>query len=146
MAKEQYQKRFLRTNKYQKKIIALVFFPAVIIIVFMWIVMTVFYREMVGVILFQSSSEAITTINHWGVIVFLGLVIVLAGVLFLSFSISLQLVGAFERIIRELDDVIAGKTNKPLKARPKDELANELLKRINVFIANLPRPRTKLKR
>lgn len=132
-----HRKRFFRTNKYQKKIVAVAFLPIVFVIVFMWIVTTVFYKEMVGVILYQSSADAIRLINQWGLVVFLGFMVVLFLVIFFSMSVSLNLVGAFERIIKELDDVVSGKSNKPLMARPKDELANELLKRINVLINRL---------
>ena len=134
MVQKHYRKLFFRANKYQKKIIALAFLPAVIIIVFMWIAMEIFYRELVGVIVYQSSADAINIVNHWSGIIFAGFFIVLIGITLWAFSASLNMVGAFERLIRELDDVISGSSNKPLKARPKDELANGLLKRINVLI------------
>ena len=131
---QQYRKRFFRANQYQKRIIALAFIPVIIIIVFTWIIMEVFYRAMIGVILYQSSAEAVRMINQWSGIIFVGFLAVLIGTIFWSFSVSLNLVGAFERIIRELDELIDNKSNKTLKARPKDDLANELLKRINVLI------------
>jgi hypothetical protein len=134
MAQSNYRKRFFRANKYQKKIIILAFLPVITIIVLMWLFLSVFYQEMVGVILYQSSTQAVKTINHWGAIIGVGFMALLIGVLYWSFSLSLHLVGAFERIIKELDEVIGGRSSKPLSARPKDELANELLKRINVLI------------
>jgi len=53
---------------------------------------------------------------------------------------SSDLVGAFERITRELDEVIEGKEKKIIRARIPDELANELLKRINILIQRIPDP------
>ena len=94
---------------------------------------------MVGVILHKSSSDAIRIINQWRIVIFFGLWAVCLLIILWSFSVSLNLVGAFERIINELDDVISGKSNKPIHARPTDDLANELLKRINVLIEHFRR-------
>ncbi len=134
MDQQQPRKQFFRTNRFQRRIIALTFAPLLAIIVFMWVIMDVFYKEMVNVILYQSSADAMRTINHWGGYLLLGFLTILIGTIFWAFSVSLNLVGAFERIIRELDEMIEGESYKTLRARPKDELANELLKRINVLI------------
>ena len=45
-----------------------------------------------------------------------------------------NLLGPVSRIINELDMVIDGSRKKTITARPADELANELLKRINVLV------------
>ena len=42
--------------------------------------------------------------------------------------------GAYERIIRELDDILAGKGKGPLKARRGDVIFEALLKRINALL------------
>ena len=67
-------------------------------------------------------------------------------ILLLSFLISKNLVGAFDRILKELDEVIDGKDRNKIGVRVRDDLANELLSRVNVLIKNLPKPRTKLER
>jgi hypothetical protein len=50
------------------------------------------------------------------------------------FKASHSLVGSFGRIHRELDEIIEGKSKKLITARPGDELAEDLLKRVNVLI------------
>ena len=56
--------------------------------------------------------------------------------LIVSFIISHNMLGAFERIFFELDEIIAGRSQKTINCRPNDELINNLLKRVNVLVAN----------
>ena len=51
-----------------------------------------------------------------------------------AYVISLHMVGAFGRIIYELDEIIAGRSQKIITTRSKDELAKDLSKRINVLL------------
>jgi hypothetical protein len=51
-----------------------------------------------------------------------------------AYVVSLNMVGAFGRIICELDEIIAGRSQKSINSRPEDGLMNDLLKRINVLI------------
>ncbi len=53
---------------------------------------------------------------------------------------SNDVVGPLDRIIRELDEVIDGGARQPITVRQRDELAHELLKRVNVLVKNLPGP------
>ena len=53
---------------------------------------------------------------------------------FWTLHISSRYLGAYERIIKELDGVLAGQGKGPLKARCGDVMFEELLKRINVLI------------
>jgi hypothetical protein len=49
--------------------------------------------------------------------------------------VTLQdLIGPFDRINRELDDIIAGRSKKTIGVRPRDQIAKTLLKRVNVLI------------
>lgn len=66
-------------------------------------------------------------------------------ILYQTFAISLNLVGSFERILHELDETIKGEIRRHIKVRDHDGLANELLKRVNVLIDNLPLPKAPLK-
>lgn len=55
-------------------------------------------------------------------------------VVFWAFRLSSRYFGSYERIIKELDDVLAQKKKEPLKTRRGDVIFEELLKRINVLI------------
>jgi hypothetical protein len=50
-----------------------------------------------------------------------------------AFIISHNMVGAFGRITRELDEIIAGRSQRVISSRPNDTLTKDLLKRINVL-------------
>jgi|GEM_PF-1715547 len=52
----------------------------------------------------------------------------------LVLAVSQDVVGPFDRINRELDDIIAGRSKRTIVVRPRDKLAQELLKRVNVLI------------
>jgi hypothetical protein len=45
-----------------------------------------------------------------------------------------NMVGSFDRILREMDHVIDGNEKKPLTSRKDDELTQRLLRRINVLV------------
>jgi len=55
-------------------------------------------------------------------------------VVFWTFRVSGRYFGAYERIIKELDEILAGRKEEPLHAREKDVMFEELIKRINVLI------------
>lgn len=51
-----------------------------------------------------------------------------------AYIVSHNMIGAYGRILRELDEIIAGRSTKTISSRPNDTLTKELLKRINVLI------------
>ena len=55
-------------------------------------------------------------------------------VIYWSLYITHKLVGPYERVLKELDEVIEGKKHSPIIARKGDELFQEILKRINALI------------
>ena len=62
---------------------------------------------------------------------------VLLFIVFWTYHTSNKLVGPYERILRELDEVVAGTRKTPIGTRKGDALFEELLKRINVLIEKL---------
>ena len=61
-----------------------------------------------------------------------------------AFYASNKVLGAYDRLLRELDDIILGKKSGPLKVREGDELFDELLQRMNIFLETRPEEREKL--
>lgn len=55
-------------------------------------------------------------------------------VVYWAYKISNKILGPYSRILRELDEMVEGKRNKPLRVRDGDEMFGELLKRINTII------------
>ena len=136
---------FFNINKYQKRILLVTFLPILIVCTLLAAFITIFFKEVLNVILYQTSAPAIQLVNKWGIIVFMTLWIFLVGVFFWACLLTRTIVGAFERIMHEMDDVIDGKKREHIHARSHDQLAHELLKRINVFIDHLPPGKLKSK-
>ena len=53
---------------------------------------------------------------------------------FWTYYMSNKLVGPYDRIIRELDEILSGKRKGPIKTRKGDEMFDGILKRINSLI------------
>jgi len=134
MEKQKYQKRLFRSNKYRKRILSIVLLPTIIICLLISFLILLFHLELVSVILYGEGSLSLEAINQWSFIIVFVLWLIFIIVYIRVHIVSSQLVGAFERIMNEMDEVIGNKEKKELKAREKDDLANELLKRINLLI------------
>lgn len=128
------RKRAFPTNKYQKRVLLLAFIPIVIVYVALIAFATLFKHELMNVMLMDSPAMGIQFLMRWHIIVIFALAVVFIIILIWAYKMSANLVGAFERIIRELDEVIAGRSQRKIKARARDELANELLHRVNQLI------------
>ncbi len=125
---------FSTANKYQDKIVLLSFLPSTLI--FLAFITIVFIgNPIISQAVFHSSVSSITNLVYTftGTIIFLLCFIILLSMIF-SFVISHRIVGPFGRIIKELDDVIEGKTKRLITSRPGDELAEDFLKRVNVLV------------
>jgi len=116
------RKLFIPGNKYQTKVIFLAFFPTLLICLFL------------DLLIALAEKGYLDLLSRWS----WGIAAVLSGIfvyaLIRVFFVSSHLVGPFDRIIKELDTVIANNSARAITARPGDELANELLKRINILI------------
>ncbi len=125
---------FKTAHKYQDRIIFLTIYPSLFIflsfsgIIFMGnliISRAVVHTSFLGMI------KLINQFSEWmGFLICLIFLISVIG----AFVISHHIVGAFGRIIHELDEIIAGRSKKSIIVRPKDDLSNELLKRINILV------------
>lgn len=126
---------FLTANKYQDKVILLSFFPSVFIFL-AFILIVVIGNPIITKAMYHNTYPDMVKLvmSFTGAIVFFLCLVILLSVV-LSFVISHHLVGPFGRIIKELDDIIEGKSQKMLiTSRPGDDLAADLLKRINVLV------------
>lgn len=128
------RKAFVVSNEYQARIVLLTFFPSLFIFIAFTTLSTLLISGVTQVLLYNSPATLAVQLSQWsGLIVFVLCLIFISALIF-SFFISRDLVGAFGRIIRELDEVIEGRSKKLISARPEDKLANELLKRVNILI------------
>jgi len=134
MPKPTFKRKIFPTNKYQRIILKTSFLPSLITFGFVVLLIKALHDNLIMVILNQSQSELITFINQWAAVTFLGAWILFIVLLTWVYRASLSLVGCFERIFNEMDEIIDGKRTGEIKVRPSDELGNELTSRINRLI------------
>ncbi len=135
---------FLHTTKHQRQIIRLSVVPSTIFCVVMYFLLQSFQREVGEAIYSASDVASIKFVSEWA-FALLSIVLLYLGCGFLwAYAVSNDVVGPFDRIIHELDEVIDGGARHPITVSERDELAQELLKRVNVLVKNLPDPDSQL--
>jgi len=129
------KKRLVHLNKYQIKVLTLVLLPPVIIITVMGVLSSLFFDQLLMAVESGSMSTMLAMLSQWKINFLVGLWVLLTIVILWTYVVSRNLLGAFTRLFRELDEMIAGEREvADLKARDKDDFANELLKRVNLLI------------
>ena len=124
--------RVFRINRYQMRVLLLVLAPPVIIISAFAFMSSLFFEQLLEAV--QSGSEAtlVGFLTDWKLYFFLLLWGMLALIVVMTYVVSKNLLGAFTRLFREMDEMLEGQREPgPLKARKHDDLANELLDRMN---------------
>lgn len=135
---------FLHMTKLQRQIIRLSVVPSTIFCVVMYFLLQSFQREVGEAIYSASDVASIKFVSEWA-FALLSILLLYLGCGFLwAYAVSNEVVGPFDRIIRELDEVIDGGARQPITVRQRDELAQQLLKRVNVLVKNLPDPDSQL--
>lgn len=81
-----------------------------------------------------ASAQLVPDIKIVVLVVLLLLPLIFYAMIVWGYYVSNKLVGPFERILRELDEIIATKQKRHVHTRKGDKLAEELLKRINILI------------
>lgn len=129
---EAIRRSIFRTNKFQRPILNLIVTLGMLMLAMMVTCIAFLYYDIATAIYYPERSVAavkgavILSLMVLPLILFLGI--------FWAYSLSNRLIGPFERIIRELDDVISQNKKRHISARPGDELASEVLKRVNTLI------------
>ena len=125
---------FVTANKYQQEMIFLTFLPSALIFLAFSFIVFLGNPAVIRAVFHTSFSTPETSINLFSeAIVFLMCFFFLLS-LYAAFIISHNMIGAFGRIIREMDEVISGHSERIISSRPDDTLTKDLLKRINVLI------------
>ena len=126
----------LHLNKYQTQIIYPIAFACIIAcMIAASCLFVMFYLDVyhTNVLNFDRTAFKLLIAR---VIPFLVLILFLLVVW--TYIIASRLVGAHNRIIRELDEVVEGKRKSPITSRNGDSHFAELLQRINALIQKLP--------
>ncbi len=129
MSKPISRSSFLCINKFQRLIIYPSFFLSVFAFFMTYLCLKYFITE--AALNYKIDIDELRWIVY-GVLIILG-ILIFSLMAWIS-VVANKILGPSERIINELDEVISGKKNQPLRARKGDELFEELLKRINILI------------
>ena len=80
---------------------------------------------------FQGAAGGLALIK----LCFAGIIAVaFLGLFYWGVQVTNRILGAYERLLRELDGVIANRSQGPLRVRSEDEMFAGLLKRVNILI------------
>ncbi len=135
MMKRGKRQRFLRINRWQRQSIKLSVAPALALFLFMFLLIEIFQTQLRDVIITSTDEAAIVALTRWGVLLFVSLAACMLGVVTWAYVASRNVLGAVDRLLREMDEMLDGRRErKPLTVRPKDDLAKELLKRVNKLL------------
>ena len=137
MKKNTFNREF-HINPYQRPIILMSLVPLLIVCVLLTAFLTVFFRDLENLIIYGNVMAMPDFLQKW-IILLVGFVWAFFVVNFIvAHRVSLNLVGAFERIIHELDENLKEDKSSKLHCRNKDILASELIARINRLIDKIP--------
>jgi len=126
------RKRLFHINRYQSRILLLVLIPPVVIIAVLAVLSNIFFDQLLTAVESGSSTTLVAFLSDWEFTFFLVLWGLLTLMVVVTYVVSKNLLGAFTRLFREMDEMIAGERVKgPLTARKNDGLANALLSRMN---------------
>jgi hypothetical protein len=126
------RKRMPSINKYQWRILLLVLTPPVLILSALALLSNLFFDQLLAAVQSGSPTTLMDFLADWRLNFLLILWALLTLVVVITYVVSRNMLGPFSRLLREMDQVLAGERGfGPLKARQHDELANELLQRIN---------------
>ena len=126
------KRNLFRLNRFQKPIVDLILFPFLLIFSILFLNIALFYYEIKKQVYPDFLDVHVLSERFIAAAVVLWLTSLF--VIVWAHRASNRVVGPFERILRELDEVIEKKLKKHITARQGDDLAAELLKRINILI------------
>jgi len=126
---------FWKINEFQRQVIVLIFVPLILVCLGLSYYIISTHREMMRAILYASEPMSVHLIDQWGGLILTGVWILFFLVMIWAFRTSGRLLGGMERILREVDHVVAGSAKNNIRPRKGEKLAEELLERINMLIA-----------
>lgn len=134
------RKQYFSITRFQWPILKVSIVPTFIICVSLTAFVVYFHGELIDALHYHSAVKTIKVINQWGLTILIAIWVAFVTICVWAQTTSSNLVGAFERIFRELDEIIEGKKFHEIKARDNDVLVNELLIRVNKMIHIMKRP------
>jgi hypothetical protein len=142
------RKAFSTINKFQRQMLYPVLLACFLFLVFLYTaILYIAYIDANLVMLYPARNFGLERAVPWfmaidrlqDVVPWLVMLLAVALILLMTrtYFISSRITGAYQRILRELDETIEGKRKEPIRVREGDEMFKELLKRINVLISKI---------
>ncbi|MFP4473020.1 MAG: hypothetical protein ACLFPX_04010 [Candidatus Omnitrophota bacterium] len=130
-----HKRRYLSyANDFQKQIITLAFLPAIIFYLLTLAICFTMYQGFLNMLLGGEDLAAVQLLSSGTFAVATVLTLVLIGILAWLFVVSKNILGPFNRVIREMDEMIESREKKMLRVRDKDVLAKQVVDRVNRII------------
>ena len=126
---------FLHLNKFQRKILLPVLISSLAACNVIVLSLALFYFPADHTLIPGLTVNDLKFFLPW---LLLTVSLIIVFLIFWTYYISNRMVGPYGRVLKDLDDVVAGKSKKEIKARKGDEMFEELLKRVNTLIRKLP--------
>lgn len=126
------RKVYLHINQFQKPIVNLTVAATFITVVILALCIYFLSYDLADLML--DPNERVTTSRYVIPLMLMILPLTYLVIIYLSLKVSNRMVGAFDRILRELDGVLAKNEKKHIRVRKDDQLVRDLLERINMLI------------
>lgn len=121
-------------NKFQRRILVPILLACAFGLVLCLLCFDYFYFDESSII-YEFSWVHLKLLIKWFLPMAAGALLLVAGMVFF---ITVRILGPYERVVRELDEIIDSKHKKLLSVRRHDELFSDLLRRINILIKKIP--------
>ena len=137
--KKNFLNRRFEINPHQWPIILICIIPLLMICVLLTLVMYFFFHEFENFIVYGDLMSIPDFLQKWLITIIGGIWAFVILNIVIAYCVSSNLVGPFNRVIRELDAFLKENKIAGIHGRKSDTLANELGQRINQLIEKIPR-------
>lgn len=127
---------FLRVSKFQQPVLYLFVFSALMVVISLTLSASYLYVDITNAVI--NSGAEVPTAKIWLLLSLMTLPLIFLVIIVWAYYVSNKSLGAFERILRELDEIVTKNEKRHIKARKGDKLAEELLAHINTLIDRVP--------
>lgn len=129
---------FAIRNPYQMQSVLLLISPLFVMAATLTAISYIVGSEVDRLLTLQSYGMVAGCIAKWFYLTVCFIFITLITFFLMAFKFSENMLNPFTRILKEMDEVLETGKKKVITVRPEDDLANEVLLRVNKFIQKMP--------
>ncbi|MFH1359949.1 MAG: hypothetical protein ABIJ41_02810 [Candidatus Omnitrophota bacterium] len=135
MKEKTHRRQLFKVSKFQAPILNLIIGLALITLIMMTTNIAFLSYDITNVVANPERTTAALKATIILSLIILPLVLLL-GIIW-ACNLSNKIIGPFERVIREMDEVLSTGNKKHIVVRKGDQLAQEVIKRINTLIERM---------